>query len=242
LGEIEAAINQHPKIKESVVVVREDAPQDRRLTAYITGDVNNTNVQSQVDKWQAHYVSDWQNIFEHDDYKQSEQENSPARDLTFNITGWDSSYTDSPIPDEEMREWVDYTVKRIMDLQPQQVLEIGCGTGLLLSQIAPYCNSYWGLDFSKATLQHVEQIKQQIDGLENVSLLQRMANDLQGFETKNIDIVIINSVIQYFPSISYLLEVIENAVNVVKAGGFVFIGDVRKFTVNRDVPYFCSTI
>ncbi len=34
LGEIEAALNMNPKVRESVVIVREDAPGDQRLIAY----------------------------------------------------------------------------------------------------------------------------------------------------------------------------------------------------------------
>jgi cyclopropane fatty-acyl-phospholipid synthase-like methyltransferase len=44
-----------------------------------------------------------------------------------------------------MQEWVDRTVERILSLQPQRVLEIGCGMGLLLFRIAPHCSYYFGM-------------------------------------------------------------------------------------------------
>lgn len=37
LGEIETALSQLPGVRESVAIVREDSPGDRRLTAYVTG-------------------------------------------------------------------------------------------------------------------------------------------------------------------------------------------------------------
>ncbi|ABA21233.1 Amino acid adenylation [Trichormus variabilis ATCC 29413] len=40
LGEIETVLSQHPLLKESVVVVREDSPGDKRLVAYLVPAVN----------------------------------------------------------------------------------------------------------------------------------------------------------------------------------------------------------
>jgi predicted YcjX-like family ATPase len=53
-----------------------------------------------------------------------------------------------------------------------------------------------------------------------------MATDFEGIEA-NLDAVVLNSVVQYFPSVDYLLQVLEGAINTVAPGGFIFIGDVR---------------
>ncbi|WP_449015771.1 hypothetical protein, partial [Priestia megaterium] len=38
LGEIEAILNQYSKVREGIVLVREDVPGDKKLIAYIVGD------------------------------------------------------------------------------------------------------------------------------------------------------------------------------------------------------------
>ncbi|MDZ7963735.1 MAG: amino acid adenylation domain-containing protein [Nostoc sp. DedSLP03] len=226
LGEIEGTLSQHPDLQQAAVIAREDALGNKHLVAYIVANTEERNLQAQINELQTEYLSDtylvWQNM-----YEQSYQQVHRGRDWSFNITGWNSSYTGLPIPDEEMRQWVDYTVQRILELQPKRVLEIGCGMGLLLSKIAPHCYEYWGTDYSKVALQYVEDMRQHVGGLENVTLFHRMADDFQGIEAEVFDTVIINSVIQYFPNITYLLRVIENAVSMVKPGGCIFIGDIR---------------
>ena len=37
----------------------------------------------------------------------------------------------------------------------------------------------------------------------------------------------INSVVQYFPTVDYLVRVLEGAARIVKPGGTIFVGDVR---------------
>jgi acyl carrier protein len=54
-----------------------------------------------------------------------------------------------------------------------------------------------------------------------------MATDFEGIEAEAFDAVILNSVVQYFPSIDYLVRVLEGAVKALSPGGFIFIGDVR---------------
>ncbi len=217
LGEIESGLNAHPWVRESVVTVRDEGDSDRRLVGYLVPDEEGARAEAET------LVTQWQTLYD-STYGRRNGEDDP----TFNITGWNSSYTGEPIPAEQMRNWVNETVDRIRRGKPRRVLEIGCGTGLLLFRVAPHCDSYLGTDFSQVALDHIAGHLDRIDGLASkVQLQRRLADDFEGLEPESFDTVILNSVIQYFPSIEYLLEVIEGAVACTAPGGRVYIGDVR---------------
>jgi len=223
LGEIENVLTQHPLVQEGIVVAKVDKTGDKQLVAYLVPALKNNVLPQQLTQWESEYVSNWQMLYE----QAYGQPQTTADDLTFNISGWNSSYTKLAIPDWEMREWVENTVNRILSLSPQRVLEIGCGTGLLLSRVAPKSKEYWGVDYSSAALQHVQQMCKTLSGLDNVRLLQRTADNFDGIPQGEFDTVVINSVVQYFPSVDYLLQVIEGAIAAIAQQGKIFMGDVR---------------
>jgi amino acid adenylation domain-containing protein len=231
LGEIEAVISQHPLVTQTVVVSWKNSQNEHNLVAYL---VLNTDSSQQIEQMQLpdEQISQWQMLYE-ETYNQTVTNLEP----TFNIIGWNSSYTNQPIPAEEMRNWVNNQVAEILALQPKKVLEIGCGTGLLLFRIAPHCTEYWGTDFSAASLHYIQQeIAKQ--NLPQVQLFQKMATDFTEIAAE-IDTVILNSVVQYFPSIDYLLEVLEGAIKSIAANGFIFIGDVRSLPL---LPAFHASV
>ncbi|NEU79520.1 non-ribosomal peptide synthetase [Nostoc sp. UIC 10630] len=234
LGEIEAVLDQHSFVQESVVVVKEDTLGDKCLVAYLVPALHRQTLPQQVAQLQSEYVSDWQMLYEQA-YGQAQ---ASTDDLTFNIAGWNSSYTKQPIPDWEMQEWVENTVSRIQANFPQRVLEIGCGTGLLLSRLAKHCQQYWGTDYSIAAIQYVEQICNKVEGLEHVQLLHQLADNFTGIPKGEFDTVILNSIVQYFPSIEYLLQVLEGAMTALAQQGTIFVGDVRSLPLLE--PYHAA--
>ena len=233
LGEIEASMTSHSHVREAVCVMRSDQ-NDPRLIAYLVPDHDavdsvDEDGSSQETHLNDDHVSNWQLL-----YDQSYQQNSAESDEPdFNIIGWNSSYTSEPIPADEMREWVDSTVDQIRSLGPKRVLEIGCGTGLLLARIAPHSEKYVGIDFSQVALNHVRSLIDANDELAHVTLMKRTADDLAALEPRSFDTVIINSVTQYFPNVEYLTTVLEGATNLVAPGGRLFVGDVRSLPLLR---------
>ena len=126
-----------------------------------------------------------------------------------------------------MRLWVEETIAHLRAMQPNRVLEIGCGTGLLLTRLAACCESYLGLDFSAQVLTQLGAYLATREDLAHVVLRQGPAHELSFLGDESVDLVILNSVVQYFPDIDYLLGVLSEAVRVTRRGGHIFVGDLR---------------
>src|SRR5262249_60209142 len=103
----------------------------------------------------------------------------PAADPGFDVIGWDSTYNGRPIPVDQMHEQVDGTVDRVRQLGGRRILEIGCGTGLLLFRLAPGCNQYLATDFAPAAVAAVAAECRR-RGLAQVEVVQRRGRPLSG--------------------------------------------------------------
>ena len=218
LGEIDAAVLSHPQVTQAVTVVREDQPGDKRLVSYVVCDGPNAAVQQtpnssaddqHVSAWGAYYDAK---------YAASAEE----------FSGWISSFDGRPLPLAEMQRWREATADAVLGHRPRRVLEIGVGDGALLSVVAPHCTEYWGTDLSFAAVERLETLLARDPALASrVTLRAQPAHVGEGLPRGVFDMVLLNSVIQYFPSADYLLQVLTQALDLLADDGTLFIGDVR---------------
>jgi amino acid adenylation domain-containing protein/non-ribosomal peptide synthase protein (TIGR01720 family) len=222
LGEIEATLNSHEAVQNAVAVVRMDQAEQAQIVAYVQTDTDWTGPEDAINQ-DNEQIEKWKVVWE-ETYKDSNDRlgAEPSDDLS----GWLSTYTGKQIDTAEMSRWTQETVERILALKPSQVLEIGCGTGLLLTRLSKHVSHYRGVDFSASVLSKLTQRLTQSD-ISIVSLVNREATDFSNETPEIYDTVIINSVAQYFQNIEYLIEVIEKSIGVIKDGGHLYLGDLR---------------
>ncbi|MCG1042707.1 non-ribosomal peptide synthase/polyketide synthase [Mycetohabitans sp. B8] len=222
-GEIEAVLCRHPAVAQAAVIAREDRPGHTQLVGYVTLDKTTAERNAATEERQ---VGEWQTIY--DTHYGSHQ----ASAFGENFVGWDSSYDGRPIPLPDMQAWRAATVARIQALKPRRLLEIGVGSGLLLAHLAPHCEAYWGTDFSMPTIEALQaQLTHYPELASRVELRTQAAHVTEGLPSGYFDTIVINSVAQYFPNVSYLQDVLHQAVALLAPGGVVFIGDVRNFNL-----------
>jgi amino acid adenylation domain-containing protein len=225
LGELEAVLQQHPGVKQAAAAVRQDGTVEQRILAYVIQNPDYTGSfhEPSTMAWSTEQIPRWREIWD-EAYRQPPKETDP----TFNIVGFNSSYDGLPMPAEEVREWVTQAVDVVLDRHPRRVLDIGCGMGLLLFRIAPNCTDYLGTDISPVALNYLRrQLAAPGTSMSQVQLQERPADDFTGIEDRSFDVVILHSVVQYFPNVDYLVQVLKSAVQVVAPGGLIFVGDVR---------------
>jgi amino acid adenylation domain-containing protein len=228
-GEIETVLHAHPAVHSAVVTTR-SLGGTQQLVAHVRP----------ADKWldgvarqeNRDRLRQWQDLFE-DRYRTDgpdapETAGAPAQAADdLDLAGWSSSYTGESIPAAEMLEWIDGTVRRIHALRPRRLLEVGCGTGLLLFRYADACEAVHAVDLSASALAGVRRGVER-RGWTHVTLAQGDARSFTLPEgTEKFDTVVVNSVVQYFPNRLYLEEVVERLLPFVAEGGRILLGDVR---------------
>lgn len=172
----------------------------------------------------AEHLDQWGEVY---DWTYSQAAGRHADDL--DLSGWRASDTGEPFPVEHMKDWLRHTVDLVLLAEPRWVLELGCGTGMLMHRLRPHVDGYVGTDV--AAVQKLSAVAP-----EGVAIVQAAAHEargsrvqqaMAGFPHGRPDCVLLNSVTQCFPSVDYLRAVVHDAIELVAPGGTVVIGDVR---------------
>lgn len=141
--------------------------------------------------------------------------------------GWKSPYTGQWLSREIMEGYGENARRKLEPLlgPGTRVLEIGVASGITMRNLAPLCADYLGLDISERVL---ARARQEADrrGLANVSLRRLAAHQIGELETGAFDCVVMNSVMECFPGLNYLRQVLEMCLERLAPGGHLFLGNV----------------
>jgi amino acid adenylation domain-containing protein len=157
-----------------------------------------------------------------------------ADDIT--AGGWFTSYTGEPFTREEMEEYGDNILKKLIPILHRQmrVLEIGCASGISMYRVAPLVGFYLGTDLSPVIIEkNRERVKQEKH--QNIALACVPAHRIDRLGEKDFDLVILNSVIQSFHGHNYLRQVIRKVVDIMADTGYLFIGDIMDQDLKKDL-------
>lgn len=100
----------------------------------------------------------------------------------------------------------------------ENMLDVGCGNGFMLSFLKNYARILSGVDFSEVM---IDEVSKSLEGVFKVG----EANKLD-FEDNQFDRVMSYSIFHYFPNLDYGYSAIQEMIRVCKKGGVVLVGDL----------------
>ena len=222
-AEIENAITGIKGIRQCRVIVREKK-NNKYMAAYYVWDEQAGNTDHTA------IIDNWEHLYDTSVYGSPVAE----EETEYDFSGWSSYITGKPIPLAEMQLWRSHTLEIIKSLNPKRVLEIGVGSGLLMYPLLAEVKEYTGLDFSAPVINRHQAYLKRKNYPATLYHLKADQLDLLPAQPR-YDTIIINSVCQYFPNISYFNEVLEKAISRLSDHGSLFIGDIRNYDYQMDL-------
>ncbi|KAL8789758.1 MAG: hypothetical protein Q9213_001009 [Squamulea squamosa] len=239
LEDVEQLMRNHQSV-ESAVVVLPHGPE-AELISFVT--LHQGAIELQIeelrrsrDEHETQQVQLWVSVFDRGVYTGID-ENVQPETIGRDFTGWVSAYDGNPLDKTEMNEWLDDTIATILSCDSElslNVLELGTGSGMVLFSIAQNLHSYVGLEISQTAVEFVTATARSIPELASkVHVYQGSATDLHLLGSAAPDVVVINSVAQYFPSRDYLSEVVEGILRL-ESVRTIFFGDIRSYALQKE--------
>lgn len=234
LDEIESVISRHPQVQNAAVIAVKMENERYELAAYV--EIN--DVQQQVGDSASTLIAHWGTLWNNAYQERASYKVRHEQDRQF--AGWLSSYTGTPIPPEEMHEWLNHTLSKLRACDRSHLIDVGVGMGQIMRHLAVDSHSYHGLDLSQEALDVARQsLPSALHSAAHITLTQGDAKMLGNLAARPDTLVILNSVIQYFPDISYLKSVLQEALRITHEDGMIYLGDIRSLD---DLPTFHTSV
>lgn len=217
-GEIETFIEQEPFVKKAVVKIHETEKYYKTLAAYIEIDEEKI-FSKEIHSSNLEITSFMKSIYD-EAYLSAEQY---EHDI-INNCGWQSSFTGELFGNDELIESYQYIRKEIAESNLRFVLEAGCGAGSLLSNYIEKSESCTIVEISEKAIDYVQK---------KLTAEQKNKVDFRNESLVNIHehckytCVIVNSVLQYLPSVDTVITTIKQLVNSTISEGKIILGDIR---------------
>lgn len=146
----------------------------------------------------------------------------------FNQAGDRSGHVFTPA---EVDAYVDRVVGLVVSDAPASeldVLEIGCGSGLILQALSGLVGSYLATDPSEVAVDRVRRWATDQGGRVRVTAQQGFAHDILGEPSAPpaFDRVVLASVAQFLPDLAYLQRTLVRSVNRLRPGGRLVLADL----------------
>lgn len=133
-----------------------------------------------------------------------------------------------PIPTDDYNKAVVFpTIERLQVKPNQSVLDIGCGSGLMLDKMEEITTNLFGLEPSGELLKRYKGCAKTYVGA---------AHQLP-FKKENFDRVLMFGVAVYFPDFEYFKNVVLNVFSLLKQDGIFLIGDLNIGTRPTESQY-----
>ena len=237
LAEVEHALLSHDAVGDAVVVIREQDGQGLELVGFVTAredrdlrevgkGPNDNDDDGQVKGWEEH--------FERSTY--ADIDNIDLERLGRDFIGWTSMYDGKEIDKAEMNEWLDDTIRAILNGgRPGNVFEVGTGTGMILFNLVEGLQSYVGLEPAQKAASFANKAAKTIPALaDKVQVRVGTATDISRLDGLNCpNLVVVNSVSQYFPSPEYLVRAAQDLIRL-QGARCLYFGDVRSYALYRE--------
>ncbi|KAL7932976.1 hypothetical protein V8C35DRAFT_328181 [Trichoderma chlorosporum] len=224
LGEVEDVMGSHYSVSEAVAVIQRDS---------VVGFVTLQESAGAGDAEESQLVELWEGRFNSSEYTGGD--GIMTRKLGRDFMGWTSMYDGQEIDHAEMNEWLDDTIQTILNgKHPHHVLEVGTGSGMILFNLGVGLESYSGIELSRHAVDYVATAAKSIPELNRrVHMFKGTAADVTRVKLPfPPNLVIVNSVAQYFPSRGYLLRMIQDLANLPGVETIV-LGDIRSYTLHQ---------